>query len=150
MKVVVAIDDSPHSQHLINTIIHRHWPADIEFKLLAVLEVPAADDNEWRNLMLQAGDRRKENAEELCKQARARITEKVPQSHVHIEIREGDPRSEIVRAASDWFADKIILGAHSKEICPHNLMGSVSRGVVAHAPCSVEVVRTKHRTPVKV
>ena len=59
-------------------------------------------------------------------------------------LREGDPVSEIVSAAQDGGYDLIVLGHRGLSVIKALVMGSVSQGVVAHAPCSVLVVRPEH------
>jgi nucleotide-binding universal stress UspA family protein len=58
-------------------------------------------------------------------------------------IREADPRSAIVDEASEWGADLIVMGSHGRTGLKRLLLGSVAGSVVSHAPCSVEVVRTR-------
>jgi nucleotide-binding universal stress UspA family protein len=58
-------------------------------------------------------------------------------------VREGDPRSVIVDEAEDWKADLIVVGSHGRTGLKRWLLGSVTQAVVAHAPCSVEVVRRR-------
>ena len=136
LKVVVAIDDSPHSSRLIEAVSHRKWPEHTEFKILAVLEPIecCVDADEWQETMTAANAKRKHAAEDYCQHARQKLMDKVTPASVHFEIRLGDPKEEIVSAASQWHADKIMMGAHSKGVCPHNLLGSVSRAVSQNAP----------------
>ena len=56
-------------------------------------------------------------------------------------LREGDPASEIVEAAKDQGYDLIVVGHRGLSPIKAFLLGSVSDRVVAHAPCSVLVVR---------
>ena len=56
-------------------------------------------------------------------------------------VRTGDARHEIVGYASEWRADLIVLGSHGRRGVDRFLLGSVSDGVVHHAPCSVQIVR---------
>ena len=56
-------------------------------------------------------------------------------------LREGDPAEEIVRAAREGGFDLIIVGHRGLSPVKAFLIGSVSNRVVAHAPCSVLVVR---------
>ena len=61
-------------------------------------------------------------------------------SNVHVEVRQGSARDEIVNAAAEWMADKILVGAHGRS--PNRLFPTtIARSVVRHAPCSVELVR---------
>lgn len=146
MKVLVAIDDSPYSERVIEKVAKRHWAKDTEFKILTVVEPVAAEEygqGKWADVISSVSERRKESAKHLCQKARAEIEKHVPSAIAHYEIRQGSARSEIVDAACEWSADRVILGAHGHGICPRFILGSVSAAVAAHAPCSVEIVRAK-------
>ncbi len=56
-------------------------------------------------------------------------------------LREGDPAEEIVNAAKEGGYDLIVVGHRGLSPVRAFLLGSVSNRVVAHAPCSVLVVR---------
>jgi nucleotide-binding universal stress UspA family protein len=56
-------------------------------------------------------------------------------------IEEGDPKESLVEAARTWNADTIFVGARGLGRVERLLLGSVSSATVAHAPCTVEVVR---------
>ena len=56
-------------------------------------------------------------------------------------LREGDPAEEIVQAAKEGEFDLIVMGHRGLSPVKAFLLGSVSNRVVAHAPCSVLVVR---------
>ena len=56
-------------------------------------------------------------------------------------VRTGDARDQIITYAAEWPAHLIVLGSHGRGGLDRFLLGSVSEGVVRHAPCSVEVVR---------
>lgn len=57
-------------------------------------------------------------------------------------ILRGSPEQQIVEKAEEWSADLIVVGSHGRGFWGR-LLGSVSNGVVHHAPCSVMVVRKK-------
>jgi nucleotide-binding universal stress UspA family protein len=57
------------------------------------------------------------------------------------EVRHGDPVKEICAAARDADAALIVLGAHGWGALKRLVFGSVSTGVLHHAPCGVLVVR---------
>jgi nucleotide-binding universal stress UspA family protein len=61
---------------------------------------------------------------------------------VDTRVRRGNPRKEIVEEAKTWGADLVLVGSHGRTGLRRVLMGSVAQYVAAHAPCSVEVVRT--------
>jgi nucleotide-binding universal stress UspA family protein len=55
---------------------------------------------------------------------------------------EGDPKSMIVEYAKEWGADLIVVGSCDKSRLEKFFVGSVSRSVVEHAPCSVLIAKT--------
>jgi nucleotide-binding universal stress UspA family protein len=85
--------------------------------------------------------REKQDAEQLTRQARERIA--APGLSVETATSEGDPRTAIVDAADEWQADLIVVGSHGRTGLKRLVMGSVAQAVVAHAHCSVEVVRRR-------
>jgi nucleotide-binding universal stress UspA family protein len=56
------------------------------------------------------------------------------------EVLRGAPDQQIIEMAKEWNADLIVVGSHGRGFWGR-LLGSVSDGVVHHAPCSVLVVR---------
>jgi nucleotide-binding universal stress UspA family protein len=81
-------------------------------------------------------------AEQLTRQAGERIA--TTGLSVETAVREGDPRTAVVDEADEWQADLIVVGSHGRTGLERLVLGSVAQAVVAHAHCSVEVVR--HRT----
>jgi len=150
MKVIVAIDDSPHSVELINSVVSRKWPANVEFKILTVIEpiCNCFDDSAAANFsetIAEINLSRKKAVQTMNEKIWHKLEKHIPGAAIHCETRLGIPRIEIINAAGEWQADRILLGSHGYDVCPHNIMGSVSRAVVNHAPCSVEVVRSATR-----
>lgn len=146
MKIIIAIDDSPYSQKVIESVAKRQWPDTAQFKILTVLEpvcVEPEDNGDFKELLEQVYHRRRESAHKLLNHARDQLLKVADEGRVHFEIREGIPKHEIVDCAVEWNADKIMLGAHGHGICPHNVIGGVSRNVAATAPCTVEIVRPR-------
>lgn len=155
MKVVIGLDDTPHSDKVIDVVCRRSWPPHTQFRLVTVLEPIAVEEvEETRELMKEIIKRRRAHADEHAARARQAVLSRVPDAIVAFEIREGSPRAQIIDAAVEWNADRILLGAHSRG-CPRFVLGSVSSSVATHAPCSVEIVRDKscvsaHKHPVSV
>ena len=81
-------------------------------------------------------------AESFVDDAKMLIGIKFPSSNflVATEILRGSPDQQIVEKAKEWKADLIVVGSHGRGFWGR-LLGSVSNGVVHHAPCSVLVVR---------
>jgi len=58
------------------------------------------------------------------------------------QLREGDPKHELPKAAEEWGADCIFVGSTGfSNRLERFVLGSVSAAVAARAHCSVEVVR---------
>jgi nucleotide-binding universal stress UspA family protein len=53
---------------------------------------------------------------------------------------EGFPKEEIIKIATQWEADLIIMGSHGRTGLFHLLMGSVTEYVIRHSPVPVMVV----------
>lgn len=146
MKVVIAIDDSPYSQKMLQMIKHRKWPVNTEFKVVNVIEpiqpdaVRYVEEDEGGTLQ-ELNRRRKAHSTDICENARHLIQEAVNDSIVHFEVRQGDASQQVLSAAAEWDADRIVMGAHGHSVCPHNIAGSVSQNVAHKAHCAVEVVR---------
>lgn len=144
MKVILAIDDSPYSQHVLTAVCKRKWPSDCQFKLLTVIEpTNMFVETKDKTMPEEIKEKRNNHASSFCEAARHKLMEHHPEAQVHYEIREGSPKKEIIDAACEWSSDKILIGAHGRDVCPHWLLGSVSRAVAAHAPCTVEIIRDK-------
>lgn len=60
----------------------------------------------------------------------------------HPALVEGHPAEEIIRAVQRTHADLVILGSRGMTGLKGAFLGSVSRKVARHAPCSVLVVRS--------
>jgi len=59
-------------------------------------------------------------------------------------VVDGDPREVILEVAERSCADAIFVGARGMGRVERLILGSVSHHIVAHAHCTVEVVRGCH------
>jgi nucleotide-binding universal stress UspA family protein len=144
MKVLLAVDGSPHSQDAVDEIARRPWPPEITIRVLSVIQpyTPPATEFVLAGATLEDMRRRQTSeAEDLT--ARAAATVKAASVTTETVVREGDPRSAIVDEAEEWGADLIVVGSHGRTGLKRWLLGSVAQAVVGHAPCSVEVVRRR-------
>jgi nucleotide-binding universal stress UspA family protein len=56
---------------------------------------------------------------------------------------EGNPQEAILKTATIWEADLIVMGTHSRTGLSHFLLGSVAEHVVRHAAIPVMVIPSK-------
>jgi len=59
----------------------------------------------------------------------------------HLRVTTGHPAEQIVRAAEQQAIELIVLGHRGHGVFERWLLGSVSRTVIAYAPCAVMIVR---------
>lgn len=148
MKILLAIDGSPHSHAALVEFATRPWPNGTEVQILTVVHssIPLFFDLAFVAAaahMEQTLDRRRE-APVLVEAAASIIRETYPNISVTTKIIEGIPKDAIVEEARDWGADLIVLGSRGYGRVRRVVLGSVAAAVVANAPCSVQVVRAKH------
>ncbi|CAN5473659.1 universal stress protein [soil metagenome] len=145
MKVIVALDQTDFAEHIVDAVASSSWPPDTQIKMLTVVEPLNWQSPccvEWNKEATNALEKRKLVANEVAMQARQKIQKCFPQCMVHVEIRFGDPKEEIITSATEWMADRIIIGAHGN--APNRFFrGSVARSVAQHCGCSVQLIRLK-------
>jgi nucleotide-binding universal stress UspA family protein len=144
MKILLAIDGSAPSQDALEEVARRPWPSPSTLLILSVIQpyTPPATEIVLASATLEEiRQRQAQDAEQLTRQVRERIADSA--LSVETTVREGDPRTAIVDAAEEWQADLIVVGSHGRTGLTRLVMGSVAQAVVAHAHCSVEVVRRR-------
>jgi nucleotide-binding universal stress UspA family protein len=147
MKILLAIDGSKFSKAATQTVIARIRPRGAQVRVLHVVEPPSLlvtrEMGGYDPALDAAWEAESKQAEALVANTAGMLRSKGLKVSTSAEL--GDPKSEIVDAASKWRADLIVLGAHGRKGLTRFLMGSVSEGVARHAPCSVEIVRLPSR-----
>ena len=143
MKILLAVDGSPHSQVAVDEVASRPWPSKSTIRVLSVIQpyTPPATEVVAGATLEDIRLQQTSNAERLT----GRVVDAVKTTGMSTEtaVREGDPRSAIVDEANEWGADLIVVGSHGRTGVMRWLLGSVAHAIVGHAPCSVEVVRRR-------
>lgn len=148
MKILIATDGSDFSKAAVEEFC-RFFPAlpNSKVKIVSVYEEqfgiapePFAVSAEYYQQMAESASR---EAGIFAASAAEIVRECVPNSDLDltIEIIRGQPDRQIVVLAEKWGADLIVVGSHGRGFWGR-LLGSVSDGVLHHAPCSVMVVRS--------
>lgn len=139
MKVIIAIDEMTGCNEILDAVIKTEWPEDTQFKVLTV----CAESASSQSCSSSSKTRRKERKlSTMCREYRTLLEKKVPQFRTHVDIRKGSAPEQIVTAASEWMADKILVGQHKTD-CKHCVWGSVAEVVALSANCPVELVKAK-------
>lgn len=142
MKIVSAVDGSPHSS-AAGTLLNRiPFPDDSEVVVANVLEevYESAYGKQLGTLVRETlHDDRQGRAKSLVKAESERLSETF--RSVREELLVGHAAQEITSLASEENADLIALGARGMNALERFLLGSTSEKIVRHAPCSVLVAR---------
>ena len=144
MRILLAVDGSSPSQEAVDQLALRPWPTASSMRIISVVRSYIPTATEFVPGTLTTQEVRQQNlkyAEDIV----LRAVERLEKDGLHVDtiVREGDPRTEIVDEATEWRADLIVVGSHGHTGLTRLLLGSVAQAVVAHAPCSVEVVRRR-------
>jgi nucleotide-binding universal stress UspA family protein len=145
-KILVAIDDSEFSDHVVTRITSRPWSDGTEF--LFVTALPTLTDylgelQDSHEINALEGLRRQQatTAEAHLKDVIAVMQQQLPKAIASYEIIDGDPRDAIVEKAKQWGAMLTVTGSKGKNWIDRMLIGSVSEAVATWSDCSVEVVK---------
>jgi len=148
MNILLAMDDSPHSDAALHAVLSRPWPEGSSFFLISVVEPFHPEYAGWHTsyvpLALEAQKELLEATKRLVEESAAKVEQKFGKSKVRYEVMEGYIKDKILETAREWPADLIVMGSHGRRGFTRFLLGSVSEAVVSHAPCSVEIVKIPH------
>lgn len=152
MKILIAIDASKHSDAAVEFLTRMRWPPGSSMVVITVLSpmaravlpaevgmgtvVPTLSEPGF-------GDESGARARETLAHAEAIL--RSAGFSTEVRLLEGEPREEILLAASRERADLLVLGSHGRVGIARLLLGSVSSHVVTHAPCSVLIVKAPAR-----
>lgn len=144
MRILLAIDGSPASDAAVAEVARRPWPAESSVRVLSVApSLLPAEPLAWYapgvdlDAMEQQG---RTHAAAIVDGAAARL--RAAGLDVETKVLLGQARAVLIEEAEAWPADLIVIGSHGHTAMHRLLLGSVAQYVVAHALCSVEVVRS--------
>ncbi len=136
-KILIAVDLTEQSQHVVERGVALARLTGAEIALLHIVEyVPVEPMGE---ALLPAVD----IEDELLEGSRKRLDElaaRLDLADIERRVESGNIKSEMVRIASDWKADLIVLGSRER----HGLavMLNLAEDTILHAaPCDVLAVR---------
>ena len=143
VRLLIAVDNSPHSSAAVAAVCSRAWPEGSEVGLVTVVDTVMAIPNPTEPGILKWIEVAHEENWDEVRQIFEPHAEKLRASGLHTEvlIKRGNPGNQILEEAHTWSADCIFVGAKGSRGIDRLLLGSVSSAVSARAHCSVEVVR---------
>ena len=142
MKIMIAVDDSPHSERAIRFVTCMRWPAGSRMIVANVLPPavrPEASNSD--SVGVSAEPRRWEAVS-----TRAQNQLRDAGLSTERRVTEGDAREQLLQLVDSERVDLLVMGSRGHSGLARLMLGSVSSHAVAHASCSVLVVKeTKRR-----
>ncbi|NNE97907.1 MAG: universal stress protein [Pyrinomonadaceae bacterium] len=147
MKILLATDGSKHSQEAaLRSCDFLMADKDSRIKIVSVVDSsqPAYPTHFGvsNDFYLTLNSQLTKAAKEFVADAEKIVREKVGDNiEIETDILNGSPKAAVVEEAENWGADLIVVGSHGYGFFERMLIGSVSDGILHHAPCSVLVVK---------
>ena len=144
MKILIPIDGTDCSKTALDAVINRIWSNKDQFLVLSIVEPPdysgveAEEEEDYQKEMLV-------DCNLLTEHGVKKLKDGLNNENISSRVLKGKTAEQIVQCASDWDADLIVIGTHGHADCRRFLPGSIAEKVLKQSPCSVEVVKLKHK-----
>jgi nucleotide-binding universal stress UspA family protein len=157
MRILIGYDGSPCAEAALADLARAGLPDVAQATVLTAMEVfpplttsspePGADYlleeaavvvRRAEALALKAA----QEARATCERGAGRVHRLFPAWDVRTETSDESPATALVGKAEAWKANLVVVGSHGRAVLERAVLGSVSRHVLHHAPCSVRIART--------
>jgi nucleotide-binding universal stress UspA family protein len=146
MLIVLALDDSRHSEAALDRVRSGPWPPGTRVIVLSVARPATGTYAEFYSpgapYIEQVWEDRVRAHEAVA--AHGVTTLRGAGLDAEARVGHGDPREAIVDIARAEHADLVVVGSHGRTGLAKLVLGSTASHVVTHAPCDVLVVRPAH------
>ncbi len=147
MKVLIATDGSEFSKAAVKKACDHFLGANDQIRIVSAYDdSPIAAEPYGMLVEYQAAatDAVRKQAADAIKEAESIVRDHPKGKDAYLEtmVLTGRADREIVADAEKWGADMIVVGSHGRGFWDRALLGSVSTGVLHHAPCSVLIARS--------
>ncbi len=145
-KILITVDNSEYSRAALRWLNEIVWEGETQFKIVTVVP-PLFDSIDSVESITYATNLTREHnelvisAQRELKKLSAELATTHGSKNISTEVGQGDPKEAILKVATDWSADLIVMGSHERTGINKLLLGSVSQAVALHAPCSVAIIR---------
>lgn len=157
MKILIGHDGSSYADAAVDDLARAGLPSEAEALVVSVGEAPIVPPfashqviekafvGERLTSIVDHANRRVSDAlkqaSELVLNVNSRLRSFFPRWQVRSEVLTGSPAAELVRRATEWEADLIVVGSQGRSAIGRFILGSVSLEVAAEARCSVRIGR---------
>ena len=139
-KILLAVDGEPLSTDVAATAAELAQALGAEIGLVHVTESALDLQGDTGIPKPELIAMAQQEGRKVIQSFRRRLQETIPATEF---LLSGPPAAEIVKTATYWSADMIVIGTHGRGGLERILLGSVADAVIRNAPCPVLVVRTK-------
>ncbi len=146
-RILVAIDDSPCSEKVIQYAREIAFGQDISLALTTII-TPVTSVNYGSDPLLGQQSIMIPDMTDIHEATSHEYLENIAQQFddrntIFCYVRVGNIREEILSLVQEWSADLIIIGTNGKSGFEHFLAGSISESVIRKASCPVLVIPSK-------
>jgi nucleotide-binding universal stress UspA family protein len=143
MKILVPVDDSPHSRAAIEFVKKMSWPGGAHVVVVSAARPVVSAYAEVYTPGGGANELVYHEKIQLCEELVARVEADLRAAGLRTEgqVVRGDPREAIVHTAKAEQVELVVMGSHGRSGLAKLMLGSVASYVLSHAPCSVLVVK---------
>lgn len=145
MRIILTVDDTDASGDAAQAVAGRSWPPGTKVLVLGVVPRHRLPPPPPPMLTALRGDWR--GPRDPASHARVQVGLVVAAISSHGleaegQVRLGNSRAEILRAAHEWSADLIVVGSFRRSGLRRLFMGrDLAASLAASVPCSVRVIR---------
>lgn len=143
-RIVVAVDGSADSEHVLREITGRRWPQFAQFRVITVVDKRLETAVAWPTICTEEWVRETdESGREWVYRMIEQCSNVLSRAGLNAEnyVYDGDPKEVLLRCVDEWQADYIFLGAQGLNHANRSSLGTVASAIAARAGCSVEMVR---------
>jgi len=157
MRVLIGYDGSTYAEAAIADLLRAGLPDQVEALVVTVGDAPAVVSFASERILEQAyvGERARSIVEDARRQADEALSEaKRFARHAERELKSvfpwwrissqavaGKPATELIRVATIWGADLIVVGTQGRSALGRLILGSVSLEAAGNAVCPVRIGR---------
>lgn len=136
--ILLALDLSEDSALITERAQQLAELHQAKLSLIHVVDYLLLNDAAYGSELLNADI--SEAMQRSAKQQLLAIADRLELPHQNCWLEMGDPKSEIIRVATEQTADLIVVGSHNRNFVEELFSSSTANGLLHHTPCDVLAV----------
>lgn len=140
MRILVAIDDSQQSDHVVQAVARLFRPEGTQVRIVQVLPALILCTDPQRSCGNAAAVKSPAEKARALLDKHARLL-RAWGFQARALVERGGVAESIVDLAATWHADLILLGAGHRRVGSRFPLGMIAESVLGRAPCAVMIIR---------